>query len=257
MPIHMTHPGIRVSSDRGVVRVAFDNASTRNALNSNSLAALKETIADVGPENVLVLTGEGGAFTSGGDRRELTPLGTLEEQVSKLRAKASLIEQIRALDAVSVAAVDGACVGLGVGLAAACTLRIASERAFVDTAYLRLGMSGDFGAAHLLSSLVGRGTAADWLLRPRRIPAEELMRRGFCQARWPSATFMQDVLTLARDLAKQPTVARKGIVANLHDADGLELKHALDVETRRHVLAKNSSDKSNLPIEKGKRNDSE
>lgn len=240
MSSHTQHSGMRISHDEGIFWVTFDNAATRNALNSEVLAALRETISRVRAEDILVFTGDGGAFTSGGDRRKLAPHGTFDEQVAELRTKAALIEQIRALDAVSIAAIDGACVGLGVGIAAACTLRLASERAFVDTAYLRLGLSGDFGAAHLLTSLVGRGTAADWLLRPRRVPVEELVLRGFCQAQWPSDRFTQEVRALALQLMARSPVARRGIVANLRDADTLELQSALDLEARRHVLSKSS-----------------
>ncbi|MDR6866611.1 2-(1,2-epoxy-1,2-dihydrophenyl)acetyl-CoA isomerase [Microbacterium resistens] len=240
MPREERLPGMRVSRDGDIVRVVFDDEATRNALGGDALAALTQTISGIRPGDVLVLAGDGGSFTSGGDRRELAPRGTFEEQVTSLRAKAALVERIRALDAVSIAAIDGACVGLGVGLAAACTLRIASERAFLDTAYLRNGMSGDFGAAHLLGALVGRGTAADWLLRPRRIPADELVRRGFCQAQWPSTTFTLETSALAQELAAQSSVARQGIVGNLRDADRLDLTHALDAETRRHVLSKSS-----------------
>ena len=233
-------PGMTVFRDDGIIRVAFDTPSTRNALDGAAIGALGDTIAGIRPNCVLVLTGHGGAFTSGGDRRDLAPQGTPEEQIVVLRSKAALVEQIRALDAVSIAAIDGACVGLGVGLAAACTLRVTSDRAFVDTAYLRLGLSGDFGAAHLLGSLVGRGTAADWLLRPRRIEAEELLGRGFSQAQWSTPEFEKNLLVLVREIAARSPVARQGMLANVRDADRLDLSHALDVETRRHVQSKSS-----------------
>ena len=232
------YPGMTVLRDGDVVRVEFDSPTTRNALGGDALDALNRVIDEVPACGLLILIGAGGAFTSGGDRRELAPLGSEAEQAAVLRTRASLVEKIRSLDAVSIAAIDGACVGLGVGLAAACTLRLVSDRAFVDTAYLRLGLSGDFGCAHLLSELIGRGAAADWLLRPRRIPAAELVATGFAQTLWSTDAFDAEVQETVRTLAAHSSVARQGITANIRDAARLDLSRALDAESRRHVHAK-------------------
>ena len=233
--------GVRITHDDGIVWATFTRDATRNSLTASDLRVLGEAVAEVRTGEVLVLRGSSGAFTSGGDRSELSPQGSADEQTAALREKAVLVEQIKALDAVSIAAIDGACVGLGVGLAAACTLRAVSERSFVDTAYLRLDLSGDFGAAHQLTSLVGRGTAADWLLRPRRISADQLLERGFGQVLMPSASFEQDVRSFALEILVRSPIARSSILANLRDAEVLTLAKALDAESARHVHAKNFS----------------
>lgn len=234
-----------------VVVLTLDWPERLNALDDDMTSEVLEGIEQVASDpsvGALVLTGSGRAFTAGGDLSMLsdrvrevgqspeTPAGAEVERV--MRQNATVPERLRALHCPSIAAVNGACVGAGLALVAACDLRLASSRAFFDTAYLRLGLSTDFGVSWLLHDLLGTSVASDWLLRPRRVSAQEALSRGFISQVVEDAT-PGAVLDAALSLAHEHQQARAGVRAireNLRDARaGTALAAALDGEARRFV----------------------
>ena len=213
------------------------NAVTPEML--DDLAAALSTIAPREDVAAVVLTGAGRAFCAGGDLRSPRPTATRSEQVVELRsAAAATIERLRTMDQVTIAAVNGPCAGMGVGLAAACDLRVLAEEAVVNTAYLGAGLSGDFGVAWLLSRILGGGIAADWLLRPRKVGANEALTRGFASEILPQDQLMTRVTEIAVSLERVPTTARRHAKANLIDAGNTDLSTYLTTEAFRHVDAK-------------------
>jgi 2-(1,2-epoxy-1,2-dihydrophenyl)acetyl-CoA isomerase len=199
----------------------------------------------------LVLSGSGRAFSAGGDlsmladrAREVCGEGPMSPVTvgleNVMRENGKVVELLRTLHCPSIAAVNGACVGAGLALAAACDLRLASSGAFFDTAYLRLGLSTDFGVSWLLHDLLGTSAATDWLLRPRRITAAEAMSQGLVgqviECDDPQAT-LNAALKVAQDLV-QARVGVRALRENLHEArQGATLAAALDAEAKRFVAA--------------------
>jgi enoyl-CoA hydratase/carnithine racemase len=251
-----------------VVVLTLDRDERLNALDDDVtgevLAGIEQVASDPSV-GALVLTGSGRAFTAGGDLSMLadrvrevgdgteTPAAAAVERV--MRQNATVVEQLRALHCPSIAAVNGACVGAGLALVAACDLRLASERAFFDTAYLRLGLGTDFGVPWLLNELLGASVATDWLLRPRRVTATEAMGHGFVgqviEANAPEA--LDDVaLAVAQNLA-QVRAGSRAIRDNLHEArSGTGLSAALDSEARRFVAALGDPETGRRVISAGK-----
>ncbi|MEV5384444.1 enoyl-CoA hydratase/isomerase family protein [Streptomyces sp. NPDC052721] len=187
---------------------------------------------------VVVLTGAGRAFCAGGDLKRPPRTGPADEQAALLRRQAATVEVLAALPQVTVAAVNGACAGLAVGWAAACSLRVLSDSAVVNTAYLAAGLSGDFGVAWWLTRLLGPSVAADWMLRPRKISAREAQERGFATIRCPESEVGATVEALVRELCAWRPTALAGALANLRQAYDLPLPRYLDEESARHVAAR-------------------
>ncbi|MCI2419919.1 enoyl-CoA hydratase/isomerase family protein [Saccharopolyspora sp. K220] len=227
---------ISLATEGRVARLLLDRPERLNAADDEMLDEMlvhleKLTVAN--GVDVLVLTGAGRAFSAGGDLRRPAPSGTRAEQVARLRQHARSVELLRGLPQVTVAAVNGACAGLGVGWAAACSLRVLATSAVVNTAYLAAGLSGDFGVAWLLTRLVGAGTAADWLLRPRKIPAAEA--RGFASVLAPADAFDDTVAAVVEGICSLRPEAVSGALVNLREAEFLPLPEYLDRESGRHV----------------------
>lgn len=234
-----------------VVVLTLDRPESLNALDDEVMQDLLrqfEQISGDASVGAVVLTGAGRAFTAGGelsmladrvrqvDGDALTPVAT---QIARtMRDNASVVERIRALHCPTVAAVNGACVGAGLALVAACDLRLSSSRAFFDTAYLNIGLGTDFGVSWLLHELLGASVATDWLLRPRRVTAVEALNHGFVSEVVDDES-ANTVLDTALALAETLVQAKAGVRAlrnNLRDArSDVALGTALDGEVRRFV----------------------
>jgi 2-(1,2-epoxy-1,2-dihydrophenyl)acetyl-CoA isomerase len=229
---------VRLTTEGRVARLLLDRPERLNATDDAMLDEMlvhleKLTVAeDVG---VVVLTGAGRAFCAGGDLRRPAPSGSRAEQVARLRRHARSVELLRGLPQVTVAALNGACAGLGVGWAAACSLRVFATSAVVNTAYLTAGLSGDFGVAWLLTRLLGTATAADWLLRPRKSPAAEAEARGFASVLAPAGAFDDTVADVVEQITSLRPEAVSGALVNFREAEFLPLPDYLDRESGRHV----------------------
>ena len=120
------------------------------AMNDAAVAALREMA--VNPEvGAVILTGAGRGFCAGGDvsamhrGEEIAAAGaTLEQQVDTLRERHEWPWLLHSVPKVTVAVINGAAAGAGLGLALSCDLRFASEKARLGTAYARVGYGGDY-----------------------------------------------------------------------------------------------------------------
>src|SRR5699024_8507575 len=182
---------IRLTREDNIATLTLDAPERLNALDDDELAeaatAHLHTLYNDSTLAAIILTGANGVFSAGGNLKTLHQLTTrlnegsisAAEAVERIRNSAQVVELLRASPVPTIAAIDGACAGAGIGWVGACDLRIASQTAFIDSAYLKLGLGTDFGVALFLTETVGAAIAKDWLLRPRRIPAAELYARGF------------------------------------------------------------------------------
>ncbi|MFE9629015.1 enoyl-CoA hydratase/isomerase family protein [Streptomyces sp. NPDC006527] len=199
-----------------------------------------ETIAGLEDVRLVLLTGAGRAFCAGGDLKRPPRTGPESDQVALLRRQAATVEALASLPQPTIAVLGGACAGLAVGWAAACTLRVMTDNAVVNTAYMAAGLSGDFGVAWWLTRLLGSGTAADWMLRPRKIGAEECTARGFATIRCAPERLDETVDDLTATLLSHKPAALTGALINLRLAPGMGLAPYLDQESERHVAVRQS-----------------
>jgi enoyl-CoA hydratase/carnithine racemase len=162
---------------------------------------------------VIVLTGTGDTFCVGADTGALThhlEAGHYDPALDRDAAQpgygvrpefdADMTWQL-GLRVPMIAAVNGACAGIAVALAAFCDLRFAVEGAKVTTSTARLGLPAEYGLSWILPRLIGPAHAADVLLTGRIMPAEELGRMGFFNAVLPRPEFDRRVAEYAALLA--------------------------------------------------------
>jgi 2-(1,2-epoxy-1,2-dihydrophenyl)acetyl-CoA isomerase len=131
---------------------------------------------------------------------------------------------------------------MGTALAAACDLRLMASRARIATAYLRIGVPGDFGGLYHLTRIIGRSRALEWYVRPRKIDPDEAFRTGFANAVFDDETFADGVAEWCAGLVSLAPSALRAVKANLLDQDRLPLGKYLDEETERHVAVRASPD---------------
>ncbi|MHB8586888.1 MAG: enoyl-CoA hydratase/isomerase family protein [Thermoplasmatota archaeon] len=172
-----------VDFEGNVAVVRFVRAERNNAFDLGALRELHRTIrsaCDREDVRVVVLTGSGRAFCAGADLRDLgEDASQAPHKVADLtREFHSLIDLLHAGPKVTVAAVNGAAAGGGLGLALACDYRIGSPAARMRPAYLRIGLAPDGGATHFLVHYAGLAAAQRILLRNEELDAAGALRLG-------------------------------------------------------------------------------
>lgn len=170
----------------------------RNALDTVLLGELLDGVADAVADadvRVVVLTGEGGAFSAGADLRE--PLDHAG-RVRRMELFCEVYEAVGTCPKVTIAAVGGPCVGAGLEVAAACDLRVAEATATFRFPGAALGIP--VGAAKVVG-LVGLGTARDLVLTSRTFGAEEAARVGLVQRLVAQGEAVDAALALAAQIA--------------------------------------------------------
>src|SRR3982751_5718280 len=168
-----------------------------------------EEPADTPSVKVVVLTGAGGNFCSGGDVHEIIgPLTKMDASglLDFTRMTGDLVRAMRACPQPIVAAVEGVCAGAGAILAMASDLRIAAPDTKTAFLFTRVGLSGaDMGACAILPRIIGHGRAAELLFTGRNMSADEGLAWGFWNRL--SDDVLADAQALAQELAAGPTLA--------------------------------------------------
>lgn len=171
--------------------------------------ALEEFAADPAVR-VVVITGAGRAFGAGADVEAMAELlrgGDAERFRELVRAGMRVVRAVATAPKPVVAAVNGVAVGAAASLAAACDLRIASDRASVGFTFNRIGLHPDWGATLSLPRLVGAGRAAELILSARLVRADEARDIGLVQEVVEAERFRDAAAELAGSLAAKPPLA--------------------------------------------------
>src|SRR5437764_6311266 len=205
--------------------------------------ALAEAQADDGV-NVVVVTGTGRAFCSGGD------VGRMREgQPSALDGKNSLWEGIHrvpktleAMDKPVIAMVNGLAVGAGMGMCVMCDMRVAAESARFSTGYVRVGLVPGDGDTYFLPRLVGAAKALELLWTADFIEAPEAHRLGIVQRLAPDAQLKDVTYALARQIADGPQIPVRMIKRLVYQSLRLDLRTHLDLVSSHMSIVRQTAD---------------
>jgi enoyl-CoA hydratase/carnithine racemase len=124
----------------------------------------------------------------------------------------------------------------------ACDIRIAAESAFVTTGYLRVGLSGDYGIAWLLTRLVGTSRARELMFTGERVDAQRCEAIGLVNRVVPDAALREQAFSMARAMAAGPALALRYMKDNLDEALAFDFATARDHEAERLVRTSMTAD---------------
>ena len=204
----------RYEVEDGVATITLDRPEKLNALTFEIYAQLRDLFEALRYDDavrVVVLTGAGEAFSSGGDVQEI--IGELLKRDLKshldfTRMTGAVVQHMRLLDKPILAALNSMTAGAGTVLALASDLRIASEKARIAFLFTKVGLTGaDMGAGYLLPRIVGLGRAMELLLLGDTIDATTAERYGLVNRVAPHDEVMSATMEWARRLATGPTQA--------------------------------------------------
>lgn len=255
---------VHVSRDDAVGIITIDRRERFNSLDVHAAQELRHAglkLARDDTVRVVVVQGVSGIFCTGADLkyihaggdpedlRYLTPAarkvpgghGEIFKQI--LEYLHSTISEIERAPKPVVAAVDGVAAAGGFGLAMACDLVIASERASFEWAYGKTGLSGAESSTFFLPRLIGMRRALELVFLNPRLDAGSALALGLVTAVHPMEAFDAEVLTLAKRLAAGPTRAygvAKGLIRKA--AGGEQLDHHLGQELESLVRVADEPD---------------
>lgn len=222
-----------------------------NPMNDRAWSDLGSLITDLENDKsraprCLIITGAGRLFSAGGDVNRMRAV--LDSAQSESEFRDSELQRLRwisgillrwvRLPAVRIAAVNRCAVGAGLALASSCDYRIVGDDGFFDTSFARLGLPGDTGISYFLPRLIGAHRAREWLIRPRRIYADEALGIGLVEEVAPAHELLDRARLVAADFAAMSPVAIAWI-RQLVVTDG-SLERALELEAQATVACKST-----------------
>ena len=235
--------------EAGVATLTLNRPERKNPLTFDSYAELRKlfrALNHASDVKVVVLTGAGGNFCSGGDVHEIIgPLTkmSMPELLAFTRMTGDLIKSMRLCPQPIIAAIDGICAGAGAMMALAADMRLGTAQAKTAFLFTRVGLAGaDMGACALLPRLIGQGRASELLFTGRVMNADEGLQWGFFNALHASQDLPGEAHKLAHQLASGPTFAH-GMTKNmLHQEWAMTLDQAIEAEAQAQAICMQTKD---------------
>jgi enoyl-CoA hydratase/carnithine racemase len=246
--------------------ITLNRPDAKNAFSTEMIslwdAYLKEAKQD-DAVRVVIVTGSGDTFCSGGDIRDMAEgkLRSWEMKRFLWEGVHRIVLTMEDLDKPVIAAINGAAMGAGLDMAIMCDLRVCSERAKLAESYIMMGLIPGDGGAYFLPRLVGTAKALELLLTGDVLTASEALNLGIVNEVVPHASLMEETIKLAEKIAGRPPLAVRMMKRAVYQAQTSTLRAHLDYissqlsllsETEDHREAARAFLEKRRPVFKGK-----
>ena len=251
----MEEEEIQVTTEDRIAVLTLNRPERRNTLNPAIMKGLPRAVSkltdnpDVG---CVVLTGAGDTFCAGADKKEIASgvkaiakAGdkpdrklTLETRVAWLRRSAEASRLLHIMKKPTIAMINGACAGAGLSLAAACDFRFAAKSAIMTTAFVNMGLPGDYGGSWHLTRILGTAKARELYFLGDRYSADDAKEMGLVHRVYPDAELRDQTMEVARRLVKGHPATYAYIKENMNTAETASLEAAIDQEALNMMLAR-------------------
>jgi 2-(1,2-epoxy-1,2-dihydrophenyl)acetyl-CoA isomerase len=248
----MTNGSVLYSRNGGIVTLTLNRPESLNAMNEPMMAEIERILIELEADTevrVVVLTGAGRAFSSGGDQKREPGVG--QQAFFDGDLGGALIERLnrcilrmQRLPKPIVGSINGVAAGAGLNIALATDLRIAADTARFLEAFARVGLVPDGGGTYFLPRLVGMARAMEMVLLADIVDAQEALRIGLVNRVVPADQLANETLKLAERLAQGPTVAYGLAKTGLYQGLGMSLEDVLNMEARNQAIAARSPDRA-------------
>ena len=237
------------SVDDGVATLTLSRPAKLNALTFDVYADLRDLVIELpqrGDARVLIITGQGKGFCSGGDVEEIIgPLTEMEtaELLEFTRMTGGVVKALRECPVPVIAAINGVAAGAGSVIALASDLRLMAESASFAFLFTRVGLAGaDMGSAYLLPRIVGLGRATELLLLGDKLSAEHAYRMGLANEVLPDGELVSRAQALGRRIADGPAFAFSTTKSLLSRELDMSLGASIELEAITQALLMQSDD---------------
>ncbi|MET9586717.1 enoyl-CoA hydratase-related protein [Streptomyces sp. NPDC006539] len=236
----------------GLSTITINRPDAMNAMNTAAKVALRDALRSAAADTAVravLLTATGRAFCVGQDLKEHVATLTATRESGTGNALSTVQEHynpvVRAITGMEkpvVAGVNGVAAGAGFGFALACDYRVVADSASFNTSFAGVALTADSGVSWTLPRLIGQSRAADLLLFPRSISAQDAYELGIANKVVPADELAAEALAVARRLADGPTVAYAALKASLAYGAGHTLSETLEKEDELQTKAGASED---------------
>lgn len=233
----------------GVLTLTINRPERRNAMSPEIYVAMHQALTEAMDDQAIgaiVLTGAGTAFSAGGDVARMAGASaeelSFEQKIARLRGRATISEMLHTMGKPTIAMIRGPAVGAGLSIAMACDMRFADTSAKLGTAFLNVGLSGDFGGHYFMPRLVGMAKARELYLTTPILNAQEALSIGLLNYVLEPDALEAHVMNIARKLAQGPRIAMAYMKQNLNNALHASLAEVIDGESWRHIRCTETAD---------------
>jgi enoyl-CoA hydratase/carnithine racemase len=233
---------LKFSIADGIARIVLDRPERMNAFTFDMIdawtAALQQCRTD-DTVKVVIVTGTGSAFCSGGDIVEMGDrlAHTPEQRKSELFNRIERIPlALEDLDKPVIAAVNGVATGAGMDMALMCDLRYAAQSARFAETYVKVGLVPGAGGAHFLPRLVGVSKALELFLTGDFVDAQEALRIGLVNKVFADETLAEEVDKIARRMLKAPSLTLRMTKRAIYQGMRNDLRTNLDMISSHYAV---------------------
>jgi enoyl-CoA hydratase/carnithine racemase len=233
---------LRFTVDEGIARIVLDRPERMNAFTFEMIDAWVDALQRCRTDDavkVVLVTGAGEAFCSGGDivemgeRLDHTPEQRKSELFQRIERVPLALED---LDKPVIAAVNGAATGAGMDMALMCDIRYAAQSARFAETYVRVGLVPGAGGAHFLPRLVGVSKALELFFTGDFIDAQEALRIGMVNRVFPDTALMDEVEKIARRIARAPALTLRMTKRAIYQGLRNDLRTNLDLISSHYAV---------------------
>ena len=218
-----------------VARLTMNRPERLNGMTNRMLIETRKALEAAAEDRelrILVLTGAGKGFCPGADIGQVAS-AVPDDKITVDDFRVPIL--LHDMPAVTIAAVNGACAGAGLGWALACDFRFAATSARFNVAFLDVGVAGDMGGPWSLSRIVGPARARELYFMPGKFDAAEALRIGMVTRVFTDDRFRDEVETIVKRLADSAPIALRTLKANFVDSERMDFAEYVALESERHI----------------------
>src|SRR5947208_8147737 len=230
-----------------IATITLNRPDKLNAFTGSMIDAWARALAEAQADdnvNVVIVTGAGRAFCSGGNvgRMGAGDASALEGKDRLWECVHRVPKTLEAMDKPVIAMVNGLAVGAGMGMCVMCDMRVAAESARFSTGYVRVGLVPGDGDTYFLPRLVGAAKALELLWTADFIEAPEAHRLGIVQRVVPDAQLKEATYVMARQIADGPQIPIRMIKRLVYQSLRLDLRTHLDLVSSHMSIVRPAAD---------------
>jgi len=245
--LKMSEPHMLYRVEGHIAVITLNRPEAKNAFSPDMIVLWRHFLEEARKEDdvrVIIVTGNGDTFCSGGDIRDMA-----EGKLTSWEMKRFLWEGVHRivltmedLDKPVIAAVNGAAMGAGLDMALMCDLRVCSDRARLAESYILMGLVPGDGGAYFLPKLVGISKAMELLLTGDVISPQEALEMGLVNRVVSHERLMEETMTLAKKIVNKPPLAVRMTKRAVYQGQMSSLKSHLDYISSQIALLSETED---------------
>ena len=243
----MTEPQMLYRIEGNIAILTINRPEVKNTFSPEMLTLWRQFLEEAKADKnvrVLIVTGKGDTFCSGGDIREMAEGRLRSWDMKKFLWEGvhRIVSALEDLDKPILAAINGAAMGAGLDMAIMCDLRVCSDRAKLSESYILLGLVPGDGGAYFLPRLIGMGKALELLLTGDILSPQEALEIGLVNRVVPHDRLMEETMILAEKIASKPPLAIRMMKRAVYQAQTSTLRAHLDYISSQVALLSETQD---------------